>query len=119
MVHVGEEMTRASRWLDTCLIDLWSIAVLQSTGVVAGSIALFAIHQGQYYALILALMALLCVSLATSWFFALQPGLAKRSRQAHVRACGAHRVRTVQKWWALDAALVIVVPALITLLATR
>ncbi len=119
MVHVGEEMTRASRWLDCCIIDLWSIAVLQSTGVVAGSVSLFAIHQGEYYALILALMALLCISLATSWFVALQPVLAKRSRQPHVRACGVHRVRLLQKWWMLDAALVIVAPVMIILLATR
>ncbi len=118
-VHVSETRVWATRWIDLRLLDLWSIGVLQTTGGVALVITLIAIRRGHYVALILGLMAGLCVSTATLWFLALAPGVLLWRRRPLMRALGSARFAPLWRWLLLDAALITLVPVLFVLLTKR
>lgn len=115
-VHVSAAISDASRWLDQRMLDLWSIAVLQSVCAVAVVVSVIAIHQGQFVALLLGLMTGVGVVLSTLWFLAISPGVILRTREPFGLALGRRRVRRLRRWWLADAALTVFVPALFILL---
>lgn len=118
-VHVGPAISQATRWVDLRLLDLWSIAVLQTTGGLAEVATLLAIRQGHYVALLVGLMAGLCVSTATVWFVALLPGIVVHSRRPLMRTLHGARLGELQRWLAVDALLIVAVPVLFMILTSR
>ena len=115
-VEVGQAIAETIRWIDVRLLDLWSICVLQITGNVVAIPTIMAIRHGQYAALILGMMAMVCVSAATIWFLALTPGILLRYQRPFVHRIGADRMRRLIRWWCVDAALAALQPLAFTLL---
>lgn len=115
-VQVSTAIEEATRWLDLRLLDLWSIGVLQATGGAAVFVTLIAIRQGHYVALLLGLMAGLCVSTATLWFLAVAPAIVLRSRRPFIRMLGLEHLGKLRRWLLMDAALVVLVPLLFVIL---
>lgn len=109
-VEVGQAIEKTVRWIDVRLLDLWSICVLQIAGNVVAIPTIMAIRQGQYAALILGMMAMVCVSVATIWLLAISPGILLRYRRPFVRRIGADRMRRLIRWWCADAALAALQP---------
>ena len=60
-----------SHWVDRKLLDLWSIAVLQSTGLFCMVVAILAVRAGQYVAVGLGLAASFHLVVATCWYLVL------------------------------------------------
>lgn len=118
-VHVGPAISEAIRWVDLRLLDLWSIGVLQATGGLAEVVTLIAIRQGHYVALLLGLMAGLCICTATVWFAALLPGIVIRSRRPLMRTVHGARLGELWRWLVVDALLIVAVPALFMILTNR
>ncbi len=111
-VAVGE----AVKWIDLRLVDLWSIGVLQTIGCAAIVVTLIAVRLGHYVALLLGMMAALCVSTATLWFVAVAPGIVLRSRRPFMRRLGVMQLARLRRLMLLDAVLVALVPALLMIL---
>lgn len=109
----------ATRWVDLRLLDLWSIGVLQITGGLAEAVTLIAIRQGHYVALLVGLMAGLCISTATVWFVALLPGIVVRSRRPLMRTLHGARLGELWRWLVVDALLIVAVPVLFMILTNR
>lgn len=105
-VEVGAASIEAARWFDHRLLDLWSIGVMQITGCAATILSDLAIRQGQEFALILGLLALLCVSVATVWFVAIVPAIVLRLRRPFMRLAAGTRLRSLILWCLADAVLV-------------
>ena len=116
MLDLTVVATEAGRWLDLRLLDLWSISVLQTLGGVAVVISLIAIRQGHYVALLLGLIAGICVSTASLWFMAVAPAIVVRSRQPFMRTLAAPQRRGLRRWLVIDALLVALVPILFMIL---
>ena len=116
MLDLTVVATEAGRWLDLRLLDLWSISVLQTLGGVAVVISLIAIRQGHYVALLLGLIAGICVSIASLWFMAVAPAIVIRSRQPFMRMLAVSRRRGLRRLLVIDAFLVAVVPILFMIL---
>lgn len=113
---MGEAWAEASRWVDLKLLDLWSIALLQVVGGLAAGATLIAIHLGHYVALLLGLMAALCISSATVWFLGLVPGILWRCRRPLESTVAARRIAKMRWFLLIDGALVVAVPAIFTIL---
>lgn len=103
-VHVSLARSDAFRWIDMRLLDLWSIGVVQTVGCAAGLLSLLAIRRGHYVALLLGMMAGLCMSAASLWFVALVPAIVLRTRRPAMRVLGLRRLRPLFLWCVLDAA---------------
>lgn len=118
-VRVGPAISEATRWVDLRLLDLWSIAVLQTTGVLAEVATLLAIRQGHYVALLVGLLAGLCVFTAAVWFVALLPGIVIRSRRPFMRTLHGARLGELWRWVVVDALLLASLPILFMILSNR
>ena len=114
-VAVDAALARTIRWVDLRLLDLWSIAIVQSAGCVAGVLSLLAIRGGHYSALILGMAAELALCVATLWFAALTPGIFLRLRSPIIRALKTQQARRLRCWWVFDAALIAVPPSILIL----
>ena len=117
LVVVSAAIGEVARWLDVRLLDLWSISVLQTVGFAAALLTHVAIRGGHYVALVLGLYAMICISVATTWFLAVSPGIVRRSRRPFVRSLRLRRVSQVRRWAVVDACLIVAAPLLIYLLA--
>ena len=107
IVRVGGEIEIASQWLMARLIDLWSLAILQSVGAGMLLLCRIAFLWGQYYYTILNLLAGLCVIAATVWYFWLAPGVWLRTRRPIMGAFSTRRIRQVRVWCLIDGVLVV------------
>jgi hypothetical protein len=116
-VHVSAAINESNRWIDLRQVDCWSIAVLQVSGGAAAVITLIAIRLGHYVALLLGLMAGLCLATATFWFLAIAPATVGRTRRPLIRSLGGERLRTIHRLLWLDALLIGGVPVLLVMLA--
>lgn len=105
-VHVGAAIGDMCRWVDLRLLDLWSIAVLMVVGGAAMALALLAIRQGHYVALMLGLLAGLCMSVAAMWFLAICAALAVRVRCPTIRTVGRGSRRSLWRWMLADGLLI-------------
>jgi hypothetical protein len=115
-VQIGAVSIEASRWFDLRLLDFWSIAVLQAVGCAATALSVFAVRQGQAVALILGMLAMLCVTVATFWFVAIGPALLWRLRRPFMRAVAGRRIRPLIQWCVADSLLVAFGPVLYLIL---
>lgn len=115
-VEVSASIGKAGRWVDGRLLDLWSIGVLQMAGSVMMLVSIAAIHGGQYFAVLLALMSGLCVSVASMWFLVLAPGTVVQLRRPHMRALERHSITRLWRWFLLDGALIALLPVVLMLL---
>jgi hypothetical protein len=115
-VHVSAAISDISRWADIRLLDLWSIALLQSVGLICGIVSLVAIRAGQYVALILALAGGVYFAAATIWYLVSGLGVWWRLRSPLAKVLGARRRRRLRRWAIADAILIAVVPVAFWLL---
>ncbi len=105
-----------SRWVDMSLLDLWSIAILQSTGLFCMVFAILAVRAGQYVAVGLGLAAFFHLVVATCWYLALLVQAFGRLRTRSLHRIPRHRRRNLWGWYLLDSALVAVLPLVLLLL---
>lgn len=106
-VRTAEEIEIASQWLMARMIDLWSLAILQTVGAGTLLFCQIAVQWGQYYYTILGLLAGLCVTAATVWYFWLAPTIWLRTRRPIMGAFSTRRVRQVQVWCLVDGVLIL------------
>lgn len=112
-VAASEMLVEERRWVDRSLVDLWSIAVLQTIGIIASCISGLALSRGDYLAVVLGVMALAYVAAATLWYVvAVVVAVRHRRRPAFASLDDARR-RRLRKWVLIDAVLVLwpVIPA--------
>ena len=105
-VQVSAAIARTCRRLDLRLLDLWSIAILQAAGAITLAVTVFAMQGGYYVAIILGMMAGVCLSTATLWLVLILPGTVRLLRNPTARALVGRRTRQVTAWCLADAALV-------------
>ena len=97
----------AVRWIDTRLLDLWSIALLQAVGTLSSFVGLAATRAGQYVALVLGLVGLVYTACATVWFVACAIGFALRAGQPAMQMVAPdHRAR-LTRWMLIDVCIVL------------
>ncbi len=113
-VHVSATLSEASRWIDLRLLDLWSIGLLQVIGYAAMLISLVAIRQGHYVAMLLGLLAGLCVTTASLWFLAIAPVVLFRSLRPFMQVLGTDRLKRLRVWCLLNAVPVVLLPVVFT-----
>lgn len=116
MVVVSAAAGEINRWADTRLLDLWSISLLQTIGLICLGISLLAVAQGQYVALILGLTSGVYVVAAGVWFLLIGVGFLWRIRSPQFSMLGARRRRRLFRWILFDACLVFLIPGVIILL---
>lgn len=109
-VHVSAAANEIGRWADVRLLDLWSIALLQTIGMGCGLFSLLAVRKGQYVALILGLAGGVYVAAATIWFLASGLGVFWRLRTPMAGVLGVRRRRRLRRWALADAALIAALP---------
>lgn len=106
-VHVSAARADAVRWVDTRLLDLWSIALLQTVGTVSAVVSLAATRAGQYVALILGLVALVYTVCAAIWLVACAVGFAARVRRPAMRMVAPGHRHRLGRWLMIDAAIMV------------
>ena len=79
--------------------------------------SMIAVRQGLYVALLLGLMAGICVATASLWFLALGPAAFLRSGRPFMQLLGTRRLRRLRVWCLMDGVLVLVLPLLLVILA--
>ena len=105
-----------SHWIDMCLLDLWSIAILQSIGLFAMVVAMLAVRAGQYVAVGLGMAASFQLVVATCWYLVLLVQVLRRLRSRALSAVPRHRRRNLWGWYLLDSALVAALPLVLFVL---
>ena len=105
-----------SHWVDMCLLDLWSIAILQSVGLFAAAVAILAVRAGQYVAVGLGMAAFFQLLVATCWYLVLLIQLLRRLRARALLRVPRHRRRNLWRWYLLDSVLVVALPLVLLLL---
>ncbi len=105
-----------SHWVDTKLLDLWSIAVLQSTGLFAMVVAILAVRAGQYVAVGLGMAASFHLAVATCWYLVLVVQALRRLRTRSLYRVPRHRRKNLWGWYLLDSVLVAALPLVLFLL---
>ncbi|MFQ5495708.1 MAG: hypothetical protein ACE5EX_10050 [Phycisphaerae bacterium] len=116
-VSFSAAASRSARWIDGRLLDLWSVAVLQGSGCLAGGITILAIWQGHYIAVMLGLMAAVMMAGASMWFIGLAASILVRSRRPFMRTLWPLQIRRLARLCVMDAILVAVAPAEVMVLA--
>lgn len=98
------------------MLDLWSIGLLQIIGGLGAIVTLMAVRRGHYAALLVGLMAGMCMTTATIWFLAIAPSTIVRRRRPAVLALDGTRRLRLNRWLLWDALLVVAGAALVTVL---
>ena len=109
-------LANTSRWVDLCLLDLWSIAILQSIGLFAMVVAMLAVRAGQYVAVLLGLIASFQLVVATCWYLVLLLQVVRRLRARSLQRIPRHRRGNLWRWYLLDSVLVASLPLILLLL---
>lgn len=99
-----------SHWVDLSLLDLWSIAVLQSTGLFCMVVAILAVRAGQYVAVGLGLAASFHLVVATCWYLVLLVQALRRLRTRSLHWISRSRRKNLWGWYLLDSVLVAALP---------
>ena len=105
-----------SHWVDRKLLDLWSIAVLQSTGLFCMVVAILAVRAGQYVAVGLGLAASFHLVVATCWYLVLLVQILRRLRARSLHRIPRDRRRNLWGWYLLDSVLVAALPLVLFVL---
>lgn len=105
-----------SHWVDMSLLDLWSIAILQSVGLFAMVVAMLAVRAGQYVAFGLGLVASFQLFVATCWYLVLLVRALGRLRARSLHRIPRHRQRNLWGWYLLDSVLVAALPLVLFIL---
>lgn len=115
-VHVSAAIGEICQWADARMLDLWSIALLQSIGLLSTLMAVAAIHKGQYVALVLGLTGGVYMVAATIWFAVSGVAVLHKIRQPVAPVLGRRRLRRLRRWTFADATLITSAPILFWLL---
>lgn len=105
-----------SHWVNMSLLDLWSIAILQSTGLFFLVVAMLAVRAGQYVAFGLGLVASLLLAVATCWYLVLLVQALRRLRTRSLHRIPRPRRRKLWCWYLLDSVLVAALPLVLFIL---
>lgn len=95
------------------MLDLWTIGALQMIGGLGAVFTVVSIRRGHYAALLIGLMAGLCVVTATIWFLAIAPSTFLTRRRPAIQALGHARRLSLRRWLIWDALLIGGLPALL------
>lgn len=109
-VTLSAARSDVSRWVDLRLLDLWSIAVLQTTGIFCSLITIVAVRSGEYVAVGLVPAAFLLITAATGWYLLLLVRSVPRVWNHSLGLIPRSRVRNLWRWFILDSVLVAAPP---------
>jgi hypothetical protein len=111
-VHVSAVISEMCQWADARMLDLWSIALLQTIGLLSALMAVAAMQKGQYVALVLGLTGGVYMVAATIWFAVSGVGVWHRIRQPVAPVLGRRRLGRLRRWTIADGVLIISAPIL-------
>ena len=115
-VDAGAAYAVLARWVELCILDQWSICILQTIGMVCTFVSVLAVRQGQYVAVVIGLAAGGYVATATLWYLILLPFVIRRVRRPNFAALPWQRRRELSRWVWINAFLIALLPVAVIVL---
>jgi predicted RNA-binding Zn-ribbon protein involved in translation (DUF1610 family) len=94
-----------NRWVDHRLIDLWSIGLFQTLGLVALGITLLTLRRGEYVAVLTGILAAAYLAAGAVWLVAVMVSAGLRRLRPIHRSITASRRRRLRWWLAMNLVL--------------
>lgn len=104
--RLGRVVGDINRWAELRLLDLWSIAVLQTLGLGAATAGLLMLPRARAGAIMLGMAAVVYLTAGTIWYGAVAISSARRIRRPAYKNIIARRRTDLERWLIYNGVLV-------------
>lgn len=103
---LGRVVGDINRWAELRVLDLWSIAVLQTVGLAVATAGLVMLPRARAGAVMLGMAAAVYIAAGTVWYVAVAVSFIRRIRRPAYKNILAHRRGDLTRWLGYDGVLV-------------
>lgn len=104
--RLGRVVGDINRWAELRLLDLWSIAVLQTLGLAVATAGIVILPQARAGAVMLGMAAAVYLTAGTVWYAAVALASVRRIRRPGYKNILARRRADLTRWLGYDGVLV-------------